>query len=350
MEKREQVFVSSTYVDLVQERQKVIQTLLEAECFPVGMEMFPASDDEKWDLIKGVIDDSDYYVLIIGGRYGSEDERSAVEESKRLSYTEQEYDYAVSVKKPVMAFVHANPKIIPAGKTDENDQKASKLKQFREKVEARMVKSWQTPEELPGHVVTSLMKLRKSHPAVGWVRADQVITPELRAEVAELRAALAEKNVARPNVFMDVETLEQGEDQVTLSVAMVYSHKDPKSGTISRRRGSRDVTVRWNQILTEIGPLMFHEASEAEIDDKLSVLLYGEIPEDQMPKNVAKLLELDTGYGATEDVIVQFFALGLIERGTKKRGITDHNKYWSLTKDGQDRLMKLRARKREPVV
>ena len=52
MDKRYQVFVSSTYVDLTDERQAVIQTLLEMDCIPAGMELFPASDDEQWSLIK----------------------------------------------------------------------------------------------------------------------------------------------------------------------------------------------------------------------------------------------------------------------------------------------------------
>ncbi|RNL60215.1 DUF4062 domain-containing protein [Arthrobacter oryzae] len=64
MDKREQVFVSSTFVDLRDEREKVIQGLLEADCFPAGMELFPATNDEKWELIQGVIDDSDYYLWL----------------------------------------------------------------------------------------------------------------------------------------------------------------------------------------------------------------------------------------------------------------------------------------------
>lgn len=47
IEKREQVFISSTFKDLVEERRAVIQTLLEADCIPAGMELFPASDDEN---------------------------------------------------------------------------------------------------------------------------------------------------------------------------------------------------------------------------------------------------------------------------------------------------------------
>ena len=69
-DKRYQVFVSSTYDDLQDERKEVMQALLELDCIPAGMELFPASSKDQWSLIKRVIDDCDYYILIIGGRYG----------------------------------------------------------------------------------------------------------------------------------------------------------------------------------------------------------------------------------------------------------------------------------------
>lgn len=127
MEKRYQVFVSSTFADLTVERQAVVQGLLSLDHFPAGMEQFPASDDDAWALIKGVIDDSDYYVLVIGGRYGSINEEG-------ISYTEMEFDYAMEKKKPVLAFLHAAPDDIPAGKTDKDDTLRAALEAFKKKV------------------------------------------------------------------------------------------------------------------------------------------------------------------------------------------------------------------------
>lgn len=48
-----------------------MQALLELDCIPSGMELFPAADDDQWTLIKRVIDDCDYYIAIIAGRFGS---------------------------------------------------------------------------------------------------------------------------------------------------------------------------------------------------------------------------------------------------------------------------------------
>lgn len=42
-----QVFVSSTYEDLQEHRRHVMQALLELDCFPAGMELFPSSDQES---------------------------------------------------------------------------------------------------------------------------------------------------------------------------------------------------------------------------------------------------------------------------------------------------------------
>lgn len=113
MDKRYQVFVSSTFTDLEEERKHVIQTLMEMDCIPAGMELFPAIDEGQWEFIKKVIDDCDYYLLIIGGRYGSVAEDG-------LSYTEKEFDYAVSKGLRVIVLVHENPENLPYAKSEKD--------------------------------------------------------------------------------------------------------------------------------------------------------------------------------------------------------------------------------------
>src|SRR5689334_3442258 len=106
-----QVFISSTFVDLPEERQAVFQTLMKMNCIPAGMELFPAADEEQFEFIKKVIDDCDYYIVIIGGRYGSVT-------ADGVSYTEKEYDYAVAKGIKVIALLHKNPKLIVADRTE----------------------------------------------------------------------------------------------------------------------------------------------------------------------------------------------------------------------------------------
>src|SRR6266481_677947 len=129
MDKRYQIFISSTYADLKEERRRVIQTEMELDCIPAGMELFPAADEDQFEFIKRVIDDCDYYLLIIGGRYGSTSEDG-------ISYTEKEYDYALSRGLKVIALIHENPDEIPLGKSEKDPQLWERLRLFRDRVAA----------------------------------------------------------------------------------------------------------------------------------------------------------------------------------------------------------------------
>lgn len=103
MDKKYQVFISSTYLDLIPEREKARDVILSMYHFPIGMEMFSAADEEQWEIIKETIDSSDYYVLIIGKRYGSTIPNDKPDAG--ISYTEKEYRYALSQGIPILTFI-----------------------------------------------------------------------------------------------------------------------------------------------------------------------------------------------------------------------------------------------------
>ena len=68
------LFISSTYTDLIEERQSLVGVALESGFIPVGMEQFHAAPTSQWNVITKMIDECDFYLLVIGGRYGSIDE------------------------------------------------------------------------------------------------------------------------------------------------------------------------------------------------------------------------------------------------------------------------------------
>ncbi|MCX8972200.1 DUF4062 domain-containing protein [Citrobacter portucalensis] len=143
MDKRYQVFISSTFKDLEVERSTVFQTLMEMDCIPSGMELFPSIDEEQWEFIKKVIDDSDYYLLIIGGRYGSV-------ANDGLSYTEKEFDYAVSKGIKVIILIHENPEMLTYEKSEKDPVLREKLFRFIEKASSgRFRKTWTSEKDLP---------------------------------------------------------------------------------------------------------------------------------------------------------------------------------------------------------
>jgi hypothetical protein len=180
---RYQVFISSTYEDLREERQQATQAVLEAGYFPSGMELFRASDDSQWELIKRVIEECDYYIVIVAGRYGTVS-------SNGLSYTEMEYDYAVSKGIPVLGFVRSDTGAIPFDRTEKSDEGRNKLEAFRKKVRSRTCGLYSNPAELGMAVMKSLIAETRLRPRTGWIRADQARSTDDIEREKELKEAL----------------------------------------------------------------------------------------------------------------------------------------------------------------
>ncbi|MBQ9167133.1 MAG: DUF4062 domain-containing protein [Oscillospiraceae bacterium] len=125
------VFISSTYEDLKNERQALMGVALENNFIPVGMEQFHAAPTSQWNVITKMIDECDFYLLVIGGRYGSIDKETGI------SYTEKEYNYAKSKGLPVLALIKKSS-AITASEQDTGDdkfEKMKKLEEFRKRVE-----------------------------------------------------------------------------------------------------------------------------------------------------------------------------------------------------------------------
>lgn len=188
MEKNYQVFISSTYKDLIEERKAIQEILLMADCIPAGMEAFVAADDEQFNVIKQVIDLCDYYVLIIGSRYGSVNEKTG------LSYTEMEYDYAVLKEIPILVFCLDESVELSDEKREKETDRILKLKLFKEKaMKNRLVSIWKDVSDLYRQAAVSIMKAKQSNDRPGWVRANKVIgynNAELLQQVNELMIKL----------------------------------------------------------------------------------------------------------------------------------------------------------------
>jgi len=183
MEKHYKVFVSSTFKDLEGARQEVFSALLKSDCFPSGMELFPAADMEQFDYIKQIIVECDYYIIVSAGMYGS------VHPDLGKSYTELEYDYAVKIGKPIIRLVHKDPFRELKGNLIESDpEKLSLLKEFRKKLlGSRLANLWEDPKDLGQQVILSLLDAKKRYPSPGWVRGDKAISVEILQELEELR-------------------------------------------------------------------------------------------------------------------------------------------------------------------
>lgn len=174
MDKRYQVFISSTYEDLKRERRAAIEAIVDLGCFPAGMESFPASSQSQFEYITRVIDKSDYYILILAGKYGSLYDKS-------ISYTEKEYNYAKEKGIPILAFVKKDIENLPESKKEISLKKRKMLESFKDSIlNNKLVGMWNNAEELKRLIIQSLNKEFNDNPRTGWIRAgesDKYVSP-----------------------------------------------------------------------------------------------------------------------------------------------------------------------------
>lgn len=347
MNKRYQVFISSTFVDLKEERNEVMRALLELDCIPTGMELFPAADDSQWEVIKPIIDNCDYYVLILGGRYGSTNKNG-------ISYTELEYNYANEKGIPTIAFLHENINDLPVSKSEKTENGREQLAKFRDKVQNKLCKFWNSPQELGSVVSRSLIQLIKTKPAIGWVRADNIISSDAAAEILKLRKVIDElekKNDFEPK---DTQEFKQGEDifkiKFTFSVSEIGKNNSPFEFELFDRGQSYQATstnISWNDIFYAISPLMINEATEVEISTSINRLLERkEIESLEENFDNSRIYNFRILPDDFHTIIIQLRALKLIVRSDKKRRVDDTNTYWSLSKYGDNLMTKMRALKK----
>ncbi len=311
-EKKYQVFISSTYADLIEERKKILDVLFMADCIPAGMEAFVAADTEQFEVIKKVIDLCDYYVLIIGKRYGS------IHPETGKSYTEMEYDYAIDHNIPVLVFAIDESVEVEKEKQETNEEKIQKLQNFRTRAMTnRLASIWKTTDDLTGKLAVSIMKAKSEIKRPGWQRAVDFDEASLRREIMELRQQNEKVSGELKEAMKEIESLTKQtdiafEDQ---EIEIKY-HYSSKYGT------------QHNSFQTNLVKL-FEIISTEMMDVSISEIAV---------ENAIKSYFLNESYGKYLDdnqfvkkILNQFRALDLIY---SKWGKENKTLYWGVTRKG----------------
>lgn len=325
MDKRYQVFISSTYTDLRNERQLVSQILMELNCIPAGMELFPATDEEQFSFIKTIIDDSDYYLLIIGGRYGTVTEEG-------ISYTEKEYEYAVSKAKPVVALLHGSPTSLSMDRSEISENARAKLNTFRERVSnGRLVRYWTSPQELQSHVAISMTSTIARIPATGWVRGSAAASEDLLNEINELRKK-NERLQIKLNKY-ETSALELGFEPAGLDSLFVINGKYYSER--ARQQQAWKIEASWRDIFYYISPYLLKSIIEAKASEILRLAL---LKKAKLPNGLSSLDDQNF-----QTISVQLKVLGIIDIQAKQATDGKMYKFWSLTAAGEKLMYQMRA-------
>ena len=340
-----QVFISSTYTDLKDERDEVIKAVLEMGHIPVGMEMFSAADEEQWKLISRQIDQSDYYVVIIAHRYGSV--------VGKKSYTEKEYDYAVKKDVPVIGFVIDNSARWPKDKIETDAKKIKCIDLFKEKVKRKTVGFWSEKDELCGKVSRALSKLITTNPRPGWIRTTETVNPEVVNEMSRLSSENARLSIENTqlkkrleeNQKVDNSHFSQGEDKVDIRFSLFIDKLENKD----------NVNISWDNLFLEIGKKLLEDTSEFSVRKTITEIIITKL---ELRAELHGLLNnKDLSPIIKEEEILkiktQLIALGYIDvqvittpnnSGLSIGGIFNNSQpFWILTSLGKRKLAELSA-------
>ncbi|MEN0086018.1 MAG: DUF4062 domain-containing protein [Leifsonia sp.] len=328
MAEKYQVFISSTFDDLRDEREQVIKAVLEMGHIPVGMEMFSAADEEQWEIIKRHIDESDYYVVIVAHRYGSI--------TDGMSYTRKEYEYARAVGVPSLGFVIHPQASWPADRVDTGRDK-DHLDDFKALVSQKPVGYWKNADELHAMCSVALVKAFTASPREGWVRASSAASPQmtselsrLSAENARLREQLAEaKRESEADRVKAFENLRSTLRSRTREMSYRYSR------TSEWQHDAEDRSLFW--IFNLVGPMMIPEQSLEQTAQYLAMYVRSDTARD------ADIVPLNQLKG----IFTELMALDLVAPSTRNHSLKDSAEYWSVTPFGVDFLKWLKLRELE---
>jgi hypothetical protein len=346
------------------------------------MEIFPSADDEQWDFIKREIESSDYYLVVVAGKYGSLGGDS-------ISFTEMEYDFAVSMKKPVMGFLFHDLGELKGSLLEQDTEKRLKLDAFRQKVaRGRLIKYYRNPDELKACVFQALAHSFQFRPAEGWVRALNARRMEDLEQIDALRqriTALEKENAALKRTAAARAELQGGDDPVQWTVKVIEWKVSPEAdasrlGVSGFRWDKGDFVLRstWNRLFKDFFEGVGSFASSGTLDENfkrairssgpgdgvISAASFGDNREAWMKcrseaglmqqegapvrlENDTVIIPLipvdisdDERRRIGQEVQFQFRALGLIEVDIEHDG-------WALTQPGIMELARLRGKLKE---
>lgn len=328
-DKRYQVFISATYSDLREERAVVMQTLPGLGCLPTTLEQHNQSLGTMV-AIRRQIDESDYYLLLLGSRYGSL-------MPSGVSYTHMEYVYASTKQKPMIILMHESPDTRAPEFQEKTMEGRLKFSDFRKLLqrERDSILYWRDPRDLEMLLQQFTPELVRRHPAPGWVRVGKHSsdkTLELQKECESLRKRVQELELEREkwlkSNILSGESLAKGEDPFEIQFkCRAYAGGNCQDIYAKSR-------LSWNELLVSFGPHLLQPQPEdiilAKINERLQTTALQEV-QREFPKTHA-VVEVQVTALCFNTIKMQFLSLGLLQKVSKPG---DQRIWWQMTAPGE---------------
>lgn len=180
LDKRYQVFITTSGKEMQPERMIVSQTLIGMGFFSWGLEQ---RTPVTTAFARRQIDDCDYVLLLLGSQYGEQSVSG-------ISYMHLEYIYAVTKQKPIIVFMHADPDARAPELQEQSPALKQRFHDFRQQLqkEVEQVVYYKSPRELELAIRTHVPQMLERYPVVGWVRPQSI--QAMQDEIDRLKSQL----------------------------------------------------------------------------------------------------------------------------------------------------------------
>ena len=244
IDKRHHAFISTTEADMHAERVVLSQTLVSQGFFSWGLEQRAPLTTA---FARRQIDDCDYFILMLGSRYG---ELSA----SGVSYMHLEYIYAVTKQKPILVLMYEAPETRAPEYQDQNSEGKLKFLDFRRQLqrERDMVMTFRDLRDLEVAIRHTMPQFLTRYPTQGWVRPNQQQVQHLLDENEQLRQKLTELEQKQSSATPPQRTVDLPQVQGHEEIAFDYKVHAYQDGNFRELRPQRQMS--WNDLLMVIGP------------------------------------------------------------------------------------------------
>jgi hypothetical protein len=222
------VFVCSTYSDLSQEREGVLDAIRRLKLQHDSMEFFGARADQPIETCLQEVRASDVLVIIVGHRYGS------IVPEVGISYSEAEYSEGYELKKPCLVYLRDDNVPILPKHMERDPDKMKLLERWKKTLQSRhTVATFQDGSHLSVQVAADLARTIQDLQEVSKARAaaqtekDTTLLTEVSAIITDaIRHGVPESSLlstVRSSVLTLLATLQKRAPTVFLSYARADS-------------------------------------------------------------------------------------------------------------------------------
>lgn len=338
MNKKLQVFISSTYIDLIEERQAAVQAVLDAGHIPAGMELFKAGNTSQLETIYKWIDNSDVYMLILGGRYGS------IEEKTGKSYTQLEYEYAIDKGLPVFSvvlrddFLKRKSDILGEERTIEKSN-ISQYNNFKNLVMSKIVREVSDCKDIMLAVHTTLKDFMEEYKFVGWVRSNSTeLNADLLRQINDMSNLISDLKKEKDRLRQELDDLNQSfESNLAFEGQLIQiegkyqeNYGRPGASHFVDRAVSKEIT--WDKMFILWAPYLIQTSNYYRAKQSL---------ERALKDYMGHYFEMRDNLFQT--IKIQYHALGLIKAFEANSTAGGTAEFISLTEKGKNYLIRKSA-------